>query len=360
VLVAVAVLAAIAPGNATQLTAGTDHRALLRNSVRNKLSNELSKVGKFVKDTANDAGKGISDTANDAGKAVSDTANDAVEFVSDTANDAVEFVSDTANDAGFGASKSTKDAFKSASKKAQKAGKAFSKAGNDAYEYTSKVTSSIYNSCSAEVHATAKAANALLTQGTKLARPISQSSWNAIASDATKGWKTILYQVGSIESYVENDLIDDLEKIGDYIANELICTDIGMPATTLTCAVALAAAVCAATEGAAPGCFPESMSLMEKVAATLGLAAMGLIFRCSYYYVLKNIPGLCDGMAYGIATQIGYAATSDPYSIACNSAVYCGCGQCTYSCSYPGKETCEGSTYLNAMKDIGNAIKDLI
>jgi hypothetical protein len=81
---------------------------------------------------------------------------------------------------------------------------------------------------------------------------------------------------------------------------------------------------------------------MEKVAATLGLAAIGLIFRCSYYHVLKNIPGLCDGMAYGIATQIGYAVTSDPYSIACNSAVYCGCGSCTYSCSYPGKEPCEG------------------
>ena len=66
-------------------------------------------------------------------------------------------------------------------------------------------------------------------------------------SDATNG--------ESIESYVDNNRMDDLNNNGEYIANELICTETGRPATTLTCAIALAAAVCAATEGAAPGCF---------------------------------------------------------------------------------------------------------
>jgi hypothetical protein len=168
---------------------------------------------------------------------------------------------------------------------------------------------------------------------------------------------------GKMGSYVDNQLVKDLTIVGNAIKktlDKLVCNDAGMFAVTLSCSIAIQGAICSATKGAAPGCLPgdEVLTLTQRIVVSIGLATVSLVFRCSYYHLLKQFePALCKGRAYGIATQVAHALVSDPYSMACSLAIGCSCGptSCAFSCANdPG--ICYTETYTDAVEDFLNVL----
>jgi hypothetical protein len=119
--------------------------------------------------------------------------------------------------------------------------------------------------------------------------------------------------ISKIDSYVDNTLVKDLTVVGNAIKDQLdklVCgSDVGLLAVTVACSLSLSTAICSAFSGAAPGCVPESFKLMEKVAIAVGLTAVSIIFRCTFYHILKTLPGLCKGRAYGIASLTPWCPT---------------------------------------------------
>ena len=172
----------------------------------------------------------------------------------------------------------------------------------------------------------------------------------------------IAQAVAAVNSYVDNQLVSDLTAAGNTIKNQLanlVCDNTGgIFAVTVSCSLALAAAVCAATEGAAPGCVDKSLELYEKLAIAIGLAAVAVIFRCTYFHILRQIPGLCEGRAYGIATHVANAVVADPYTSVCTLTIGCSCGpsSCTFECAND-PSVCYGSTYTDAFKAMLNLIE---
>jgi hypothetical protein len=181
----------------------------------------------------------------------------------------------------------------------------------------------------------------------------------ATAAAAAAAAKAAAAATAAIDSYVDKELVDDLKVVGNAIKNQLdklVCgNEIAYAATVISCSISLAAGVCSATSGAAPGCVPSSFKLMEKVAIAVGLSAVSIIFRCTYYHILKTIPGLCRGRAYGIAQFVANSMVSDPYTNICTASIGCGCGpeSCMFACANEEQAAiCEGATYTNAMKSM--------
>jgi hypothetical protein len=169
--------------------------------------------------------------------------------------------------------------------------------------------------------------------------------------------------IGKMDSYVDNQLVKDLTIAGNKIKDALekiVCNnDAGMFAVTLSCSVALQAAICSATKGAAPGCLPgdEVFTLTQRILISLGLSTVSLVFRCTYFHILRQIEGLCEGRAYGIAMQVANAVVADPYSVACSLTVGCSCGpsSCSFSCAND-PAVCHSKTYTDAVKAFLNLI----
>jgi hypothetical protein len=193
----------------------------------------------------------------------------------------------------------------------------------------------------------------------------------AVANPFKKATKAVVNNVGApvakaigkMDSYVDNQLVKDLTIAGNKIKNALekiVCNnDAGMWAATLSCSIALQAAFCSATKGAAPGCLPggEVFTLTQKLLIALGMAKMSLVLRCTYFHILRTIEGLCEGRAYGIAMQVANSVVADPYSLACSLSIGCSCGpsSCSWSCAND-PAVCHGTTYTDAAKDFLNLI----
>jgi hypothetical protein len=158
-----------------------------------------------------------------------------------------------------------------------------------------------------------------------------------------------------IDSYVDNTLVNDLRIIGkaiNDILDKLVCSDVGIFATTLACSLSLTSAVCGATAGAAPGCITGVASQLARLAIAVSTATLALFLRCTYFHILRTIDGLCEGRAYGIAMQVANGVVADPYTIACSLSIGCACGptSCSFSCAND-PAVCYGDTWKDGGKD---------
>jgi hypothetical protein len=157
--------------------------------------------------------------------------------------------------------------------------------------------------------------------------------------DRTKNWQTLMAGVESTSAYIDTRLQSDLVWIGQQIADGMCKTDIGRSATILSCSFALSAAVCAATSGAGPGCFPETMTRYNKVGTMIGMGALQMGIQCAAFAAIRSVPQApCDGVSWSIATAISSFAVADPYTPICEAILKCSSGAgstCPFTCNNP-------------------------
>lgn len=152
-------------------------------------------------------------------------------------------------------------------------------------------------------------------------------------------------------------LVNSLTVAGNAIKNQLdklVCNnDAGLFAVTLSCSLALTSAICTSTNNFAPGCIPAWKAPFDKIVTIIGLSAIMMILRCTFFHVLRQLPGLCEGRAYGIAQNVANLAVKDPYSSACSLTIGCSCGpdSCAFACANDAS-VCYGSAYTDAFEDM--------
>ena len=244
-------------------------------------------------------------------------------------------------------------------KAAKKVGKKISDTGNaigdtieDGVDWTTEVGADVVNEAKSLAN---------LFDGTLI--PRSQDFINQLISDmqdgSTGSWQVLLQGFGSFDAYVDGQLVEDLEWLGDAIQSawlEGFCTIPGATdALVGICSAALNAATCGATDAMAPRC-NSSPPLLLAVTELVGDTIMQTAITCTGYQVLKRT--MCNGIAMSVAELLSSVA-DDPYSQACNAAVACSCGTCSFTCGYSINTACTTDAWKDAIKEIADAVADI-
>jgi len=184
---------------------------------------------------------------------------------------------------------------------------------------------------------------------------------NELSSGTMSSWKDLTNGFNSIDNYVDNQLVKDLEWLGDSLKDaweDGFCELPGGPAAlTTVCAFALNAGVCTAMNGVAPYCGP-SQGLIKAVTDALSVATVRAALSCSSYHALKGSVK-CKGIAMSAGDMMATSLIADPYTPVCSAGVQCSCGSCPFQCSYSVNPICEGSQWKDAVKAIAKAVVEL-
>ncbi|GBG29300.1 Hypothetical Protein FCC1311_055222 [Hondaea fermentalgiana] len=188
-----------------------------------------------------------------------------------------------------------------------------------------------------------------------------KSFWDKIENGGQDAWKGLVQGTGTIDNYMNNHFVDDLEWMGKQIAEayDVFCgIDVAVVAVIYACSIALNAALCAATSGCGPWCGPDK-KLIHKILEMVGVSVAYNLIKCGAYHSLKEIDGLCKGRAMGVADQLALSYLGDPFTPTCNTAVSCSCGDCWWECSYEVHAVCQGNTWKQGVKAIADALASL-
>jgi hypothetical protein len=211
------------------------------------------------------------------------------------------------------------------------------------------VTQETVNFCARTVNAFA-GANPLLRD---------DKLWDKLTSNPGEtAWTALVYGTHTVDDYVQNHLVSDLEWLGDQIG-KFLCDTPGLQSLeVLACSTALNAAACAATDGMAPHCANTvDQALVTTLLSTIKEASFDLVVSCAVYHVLKRT-GMCGGIAYSLGYQLATNLMDDPYSSICSAAVSCSCDtdKCLFTCGYPVPAYCDAQGFKDDAKAIGDAI----